>query len=65
MTWFTHVKVVLLGALILSAVVGFVFLTPETVMLYTLATVAGLVLSWIVGIAAIGIVINLHEGEDE
>lgn len=29
MTWFTHIKVVLLGALILSSIIGFVFLTPK------------------------------------
>lgn len=64
MTWFTHVKVVLLGALILSALIVFVFLTPKAILGYTLAAVAGLIMSWIVGVAAIGIVGKLHEGED-
>ena len=65
MTWFTHVKVVLLGALILSSIIGFVFLTPKAILGYTIAVVAGLIFSWIVGVAAIGIEINKHEGGDE
>lgn len=65
MTWFTHVKVVLLGALILSALVGFVFLTPKVILVYTLATVAGIIASWIVGATIVCTVFNKYEGEDE